>query len=448
MKTSLHVKKLNFRNLLGTGLISLFMIPSASAQIWKKLQKSAERTVERKLEQKTEKETGKMMDSILDPGQKSSSKNSPSNSPESPSDSSTSNDNASNSRSTSLSKKNISDDLIIYSKFDFVPGDKILFYDDFSQDFIGDFPSKWNTNGSGEVVKINNVDGHWFEIKSGHDIMYIPDLKDLPEDYTIEFDILTEGLSSKTSSSSYLEFYLSDRNVLKRVTDNYIHTSISLCQYNSYGLHSRSRFKGKPGEINSRVNVDIRKQLLNQPHIAIAVTKNRYRFWVNEQKVLDIPRMVEELDVLKHIKLSIVGLKNEDEHVFISNIRVAEGGEDLRRKLLSEGKISTNGILFNSGSAKIKPQSLGIVLQISQVLLQDENMKLNIVGHTDADGNSEANLKLSKERAESVKNALVNLYDIPENRLQTDGKGASSPVADNTTADGKAENRRVEFIKI
>ncbi|MGC1633668.1 MAG: OmpA family protein, partial [Gelidibacter sp.] len=133
---------------------------------------------------------------------------------------------------------------------------------------------------------------------------------------------------------------------------------------------------------------------------------------------------------------------------FISNLRIADGGEDLRRKLLSEGKISTNGILFNSGSASIKPQSMGIVLQISQVLLQDENINLNIVGHTDADGNSDTNLKLSKERAQAVKDALVNLYNIPANRLQTDGKGASVPVAENNTADGKAQNRRVEFIKI
>src|SRR5690606_35441396 len=145
---------------------------------------------------------------------------------------------------------------------------------------------------------------------------------------------------------------------------------------------------------------------------------------------------------------NVVRLKEGQERIFISNVRVADGGEDQRRKLLSEGKISTNGILFDSGSANIKPQSLGIVLQISQVLLQDENIKLNIVGHTDADGNSDANITLSKQRAESVKNALINLYNIPAGRLQTDGKGASVPVADNTTPDGKAQNRRVEFIKI
>ncbi|WP_299398295.1 OmpA family protein [uncultured Gelidibacter sp.] len=432
---------MNFKNLLGTVLIGFFLVPSANAQILKRLQKSAERTVERKLEQKTEKETGKVMDSILEPKDRSSTKKSPTDTPK------TSNDTSENTSAESR-KKNVSDDLEVYSKFDFVPGDKILFYDDFSQDFVGDFPSKWNTNGTGEVVKINNVEGNWFELKSGHNVFYVPDLKNLPEDYTIEFDIVTQGLDKETSSSAYLQLFLSDTDKLVTSTANYIQSSFSLCQYNSYGIHSTNYFNGKSGDITSNATADIRKDLLNQPHIAIAVTKNRYRVWVNENKHLDIPRMIEELNVLNHLKLSVLGTKEGKERIFISNLRVAEGGEDLRRKLISEGRISTNGILFNSGSSKIKPQSLGIILQISQVLRQDENMKLNIVGHTDSDGSSDANLKLSKERAQAVKDALVNLYNIPESRLQSDGKGASNPVADNTTPDGKAQNRRVEFITL
>lgn len=441
---------LNLKKLLSTTFIVAFMIPSANAQLLKRLQKSAERTVEKKLERKTEKETGKIMDSILDPSQKSPTKKTPSKTPNTSTTNTpatTTNDDSGNVTTTN-SIKNTSDGLEVYSKFDFVPGDKVLFYDDFSQDFIGDFPSKWNTNGSGEVVKLNNVDGNWFELNTGHSVFYIPDVKNLPEDYTIEFDIVTQGFSQKTSSSSYLQISLTDSDALRKYSDNYIQSSLSLCQYNTYGIHSTNIFNNKSGGIDSKVAADIREALLNQPHIAIAVTRNRYRLWVNETKYLDIPRMVTELNVLKHLKFNVIGLKEGEERIFISNLKVADGGEDLRRKLLSEGKISTNGILFDSGSANIKPQSLGIVLQVSQVLLQDDNMKLTIVGHTDADGNSDANMTLSKQRAESVKNALVNLYNISPDRLQTDGKGASTPVADNTTPDGKAQNRRVEFIKI
>jgi outer membrane protein OmpA-like peptidoglycan-associated protein len=90
---------------------------------------------------------------------------------------------------------------------------------------------------------------------------------------------------------------------------------------------------------------------------------------------------------------------------------------------------------------------MGIIRQISQVLQQESSMGLKIVGHTDADGSEDTNLKLSKDRAAAVKDALITIYNIDESRLSTEGKGETVPVADNDTADGKAQNRRVEFIK-
>jgi outer membrane protein OmpA-like peptidoglycan-associated protein len=81
------------------------------------------------------------------------------------------------------------------------------------------------------------------------------------------------------------------------------------------------------------------------------------------------------------------------------------------------------------------------------VLSQDSSISLNIVGHTDSDGTDESNMALSKNRAEAVKNALVSVYGISPDRLTSDGKGESEPVADNSSAQGKAQNRRVEFIK-
>src|SRR5690606_38864441 len=185
--------------ILGIGM------PSANAQILKKLQKKAERTVERKLEQKTERETNKAMDSILDPNEKSTGKENPNN--QSTPSGSSSSKNKNNSEEVPKSS-NVSDNLQVYSKYDFVPGDKVMFFDDFSQDFVGDFPSKWNTNASGEVVKINNVEGNWFEFKPGYGIYYIPDVNSHPEDYSIEFDIVTQGVDKNTSSVARMNLTL------------------------------------------------------------------------------------------------------------------------------------------------------------------------------------------------------------------------------------------------
>ncbi|WP_040281149.1 OmpA family protein [Psychroserpens damuponensis] len=343
--------------------------------------------------------------------------------------------------------KNISDDLEIYSKFDFVAGDELLFFEDFANDFIGDFPSRWNTNGSGEVVKINKVEGKWLQLKSGYNIHLIPDIIELPEDYTIEFDVLAEGLDNKTSSTGRLSVILSDNNKFNRGIEHYIEVSIPFGQYAAFDFRVKNFFNKDEGDINSAIKGDIRKEVLNQPHVSISVTKKRFRLWVNEIKHIDIPRLIEVENVLDHLKFQITNFKDGKEHIFISNLKVAKGGVDLRRKLLSEGKISTNGILFNSGSANIKPQSYGIIRQISQVLLQDESIKLMIVGHTDADGNDDTNLKLSKSRSEAVKEALINVYKIDGSRLVSEGKGESEPIADNTSPEGKAQNRRVEFIK-
>jgi len=151
--------------------------------------------------------------------------------------------------------------------------------------------------------------------------------------------------------------------------------------------------------------------------------------------------------ILSTLKFHVNNFKDGKEQVFISNLKIAEGGVDLRRKLIAEGKISTNGILFDTGSANIKPESMGIIRQIYQVLQQDGTINLKIVGHTDSDGSDENNMALSKKRAASVKNALVSVYGVDTNRLTVDGKGESEPVADNNSPDGKAQNRRVEFIK-
>ncbi|OZV67116.1 OmpA family protein [Winogradskyella aurantia] len=344
-------------------------------------------------------------------------------------------------------KGDISDNMEVYSKFDFVPGDELIFFDDFSQDFIGDFPSKWNTNGSGEVVRLSKVEGNWFEPKPGYDIYYIPDVKSLPEDYTIEFDILSSGLSRETKSTAALQIILSDADNFDEGEDNFVYITLPFGQYSPFDIRTYNYFDNE-NTIKSRIKADIRNEVKNQPHVAISVTKQRFRLWINQEKYIDIPRFIEKPETLNYIKINVNNLKIGEERIFIKNLKVAKGGVDLRRQLLSEGKVSTNGILFDSGSANIQPQSLGIVRQISQVLMQDNSIRLNIIGHTDSDGTDEANLELSKARAAAVKEALVNIFDISPDRLTTDGKGESQPVGDNSTADGKAQNRRVEFIKI
>ena len=278
-------------------------------------------------------------------------------------------------------------------------------------------------------------------MKAGSNVFYIPDVPSLPEEYTVEFDLMATGLDSKTSSSTKLNVVLSNDNHFS--WGDYIFAAIPFCQYHPVGF----RVRGKKSQINSNITGDIRRDVLGQPHISIAVNKQRFRLWVNEKKYVDIPRLIDVSSVLTTLKFEVEYFKDGKERLFMKNLKVAEGGLDLRRKLISEGKVSTNGILFDSGSDNIQPQSMGIIRQISQVLQQESGMSLLIIGHTDSEGDDTMNMDLSKQRAEAVKNALTDVYNVSASRLQTEGKGESEPVGDNGTADGKAQNRRVEFVK-
>ena len=103
-------------------------------------------------------------------------------------------------------------------------------------------------------------------------------------------------------------------------------------------------------------------------------------------------------------------------------------------------------INFDSGKATIKQESIPIVEQIIEMMKQAKDIKLSVEGHTDSDGSNESNQKLSEARAKSVVEAIVK-SGIDASRLSSAGFGEEKPIADNSTSEGKAKNRRVELIK-
>ena len=113
---------------------------------------------------------------------------------------------------------------------------------------------------------------------------------------------------------------------------------------------------------------------------------------------------------------------------------------------LTEAKIVTHGINFDVDMATIRPESMGVLNQIKAVMEQDASLKFEIDGHTDNSGDSAHNQTLSQERAEAVKTQLVTM-GIDADRLSTKGYGDAKPMASNDTPDGKANNRRVEFVR-
>lgn len=137
-----------------------------------------------------------------------------------------------------------------------------------------------------------------------------------------------------------------------------------------------------------------------------------------------------------------------DKPAVFKNFKIADGAQmNMLGSIMTTGKFITHGISFDVNKAIVKPESMGIIGDVVKQLQDNPTLNIEIDGHTDSDGDATANMTLSQQRADAVKDALMQA-GIDAARLTSKGFGATKPIADNTTQSGKAENRRVEFIKM
>jgi OOP family OmpA-OmpF porin len=333
----------------------------------------------------------------------------------------------------------------VYSKFDFVPGEKIVVFEDFMQDAVGDFPDKWNTNASGEAVTIDGKPGHWFRInKQG---VFMPEFIDtLPDNFTFEYDLLCDNPSNVWALYSSI-VTLQDRNhpeEWQRASSRFTFTVAPGADASVSGIE---RSKDGVGEAAANTNTKKFTDKTRPVHVAVWRQKERVRVYFDEEKVWDLPKVMSKSAKYNAVVYWLQGA-SEGTSYYMGNLRLAVGAPDTRNKLITEGKWVTHGILFDVNSANIKAESYGTLKEIANVLKENADVKVKIVGHTDADGDDKSNMELSKRRAAAVKENLAKEFGIDETRMETDGLGESKPVDKNTTPAGKANNRRVEFIKI
>lgn len=348
--------------------------------------------------------------------------------------------------STENPGKDATPSLQSFSKYDFVPGEKVIFYEDFSQDAVGDFPALWNTNGSAEVVTTNLFPGNWMKFVTDQCI-WTDELLKLPDNYTIEFDVIPIGGLEGEGMSGYHFRLMQAKNVKawdsgSAPGNGGFHFKVEYFGRPSYNTWLQGEECGKQN-LSGYVDKEELKEKMNQKyHIAIWVQKTRLRLYQNENKIVDLPRAFPAGCVKPD------RLRFESGAAMISNIRVAVGAPDMRNKLMAEGKLVTYGIYFDVNKDVVKPESYGTLKEIAQILNEVPDVKVKIFGHTDSDGQDAANLDLSKRRAASVKAELVKSFGVNGDRLVTDGMGETQPVAPNDTPVNKALNRRVEFVKM
>lgn len=410
--------------------VSLLFCIQLSAQGWlDKVGKKALDTAKQKVENRVTKKAGDSTDKTLDKIEKKDSKTT-----------GETNENSSDAESAKEEK------LTTTSKYDFIPGEKVIFFDDFSQDAVGDFPALWNTNGSAEVVTTNLFPGNWMKFVMD-ECVWTDALLNLPDNYTIEFDVIPIGGLEGKGMSGWNVRLMQAKNAKawdggSAPGNGGIEFSVEYFGRPSY----HTWLYGKDCDIaklNAYKDGEEFKEKINQKyHIAIWVQKSRVRIYQNQDKLFDAPKAFPT-DCVKPDRLRF-----EYGAAMISNVRIAVGAPDMRNKLITEGKLVTYGIYFDVNKDVVKAESFGTIKGIADVLKENPDVRIKIIGHTDSDGDNAKNLDLSQRRAKSVMNELVNMFGIQTSRIETDGMGETKPVAPNDTPVNKALNRRVEFIKL
>ncbi|CDS93046.1 OmpA/MotB domain protein [Sphingobacterium sp. PM2-P1-29] len=344
-----------------------------------------------------------------------------------------------------------------YSRYDFVPGDTVLYANDFSAEAIGELPLGWNSNRSSVVVSLGDIQGKWLRLAQ-NSVSLTDNEKLMGSDFTLEFDLVMNidfkgwmppsfqfGMLASGKNSPTSNKLLSDPK-----GDKSFYLEVSpLSDGGNLNLESHKGFVRYFHSAPSK-STSVKNWYGRSVHVAVHGQKERLRIWVDGEKLFDVPKGIPKDGDMNQLFFRLGSSPYQDEQigVFISNIKVSKGNADSRHRFMNDGRFTTTGIHFQSGSSQIKPESAGVLKVIAEMLRENPDVRVNIVGHTDGVGEEASNLSLSKERAKSVKNWLIVEAGIDGKRVQTDGKGESAPVADNGSAVGRAQNRRVEFIKL
>ena len=428
-------------------ILAFGFVHITEAQFIDKIKKKTEQKVKSEGEKRVEKKINKGVDKVYDKAEEPLEGKDQTEKQEKQAgdiqDDQNKNKKSSDSEKTSDVKEPQEDTRFVAStQYDFIPGDRVLFFDDFSQDAVGDFPALWTTNAPGEINTITIAPGNWFNLNSTDGNYFL--LKDIefPKNFIIEFDIVPKKVGGRIAAGLLL--YGEDKY---KEMDNDAHPglggimlSIEKENWNTWGY--------KKSEKDMIIGKSTVKPVVAEKvnHVIVWIQGRRFRVYHEGAKVLDMPTNI--YDGIKLNRLCFRLSRGASSGSYISNLRITDAAPDMRSKLLTEGKLVSYGIYFDVNKDVVKSESYGTIKEIAKVLTDNSSVKIKIVGHTDSDGDDKSNLDLSKRRAIAVKNVLAKEFGVDATRMETDGKGESEPVAKNDSVVNKALNRRVEFLKL
>ena len=401
-------------------------------KLGKKVENAAKNAIERNAERKTEEAVDKVFEGDFGKGKKDKDKqnNNGNNNADAVYD---------NGNATAQTQPQKGQSLeMTYAKSDFVPGDEIIFEDLLVGEKLGEFPSMWDLKeGNAEVVSVGGENA----IHMGEETLIMPYMKEkdyLPEEFTIEFDLYVPcyyGGNDKVSMNNRYNIDLVD------AAGEVVFQAYWYNGNNEMGVPREIAWRWHNGGEESQGEGSVAFNMSDFNHIAISFNKRALKFYINGTRICNIPRC----DAPTRFQIYSYQGEAQDER-FIKNIRIAKGAVPLYDRMMTDGKFITYGITFDVGKATIKPESMGEINRIVTLMTENPDLKFSVEGHTASTGNPASNQTLSEQRSQAIVAKLVEL-GIAQDRLTAVGKGQNSPIADNNTDEGRAKNRRVEFVK-
>ena len=339
-------------------------------------------------------------------------------------------------------------------KSDFERGSVVLFQDDFKNEQIGEFPSKWDIQGEGnaETAVINGQKYLSFTTEYNFVEPLMENMKSyLPDVFTIEWDVFCSKGGDFGSSEIQLIFDMGDNDRVGEFGFTYRSdnpdgwTRLRIRKPNSEDtVHGGNEWE----ELKSFIKVG------QWNHFAVSFNKRALKIYINDNRVVNLPNVQapERFKFWGNGDYKYKGFTNvllcagAKELYGQETTNLSEAAKAVEQAIAQTGKFVTNNILFDTGKATIKPESQPEIDKVAEYMKANPTARFEVQGHTDSQGSDKVNDPLSQERAEAVVKALEAKGVDPFN-LRAVGKGSHEPVADNSTDEGRARNRRVEFVK-
>jgi outer membrane protein OmpA-like peptidoglycan-associated protein len=251
----------------------------------------------------------------------------------------------------------------------------------------------------------------------------------LPAKYTVEMEFYAKGPEHK-GHWYYIQWINAEDEVIGELsmTDN-SSTKLSM-------MGSEVASKTLPAAVTAGKHT-----------MRMMATKSSIKCYIDNERVANVPAVEGFVPVAFRVHMD-PWTEEKDNPMLMRGFRFAGGGKSLKQQLDETGRIMTHGILFDSGSDRIKAESYKTLADIVQLLIENPGLRVSTEGHTDSDGADDYNLKLSQGRANSVRTYLIQTYKIDGSRLEAKGWGKTKPIDTNGTAEGKANNRRVELVRL